>query len=111
MTQFGFLQNRSIFYNILLRWEMVALAQLQYYCSTLRRHMISGLRLSSGSSVTCHMDKRYVENQGQPSLACEYTLRVYEHSNDQKSPLPFVALTMSHRIIFYDTYNELSHSP
>ena len=28
---------------------------------------------------------------------------VYEHSNSQKSPLPFVALTMSHRILFYDT--------
>ena len=26
-TQYGFLQDRSIFYNIFLFWEMVALAQ------------------------------------------------------------------------------------
>ena len=46
---------------------------------------------------------RSVENQAQPSLVCEHTLKVYEHSNGQKLSLPFVALTMSHRIIFYDT--------
>ena len=44
-----------------------------------------------------------IENQAQPSLVCKHTLRVYEHSNGQKSPLSCVALTMSHRIIFYDT--------
>ena len=38
----------------------------------------------------------YVENQAQVSLVCEHTLRVYEHSNGQKLPLPFVALTMTH---------------
>ena len=44
-----------------------------------------------------------VENQAQLGLVCENTLRVSGHSNGQESPLSFVALTMSHRIIFYDT--------
>ena len=44
-----------------------------------------------------------VENQAQLGLVCENTLRVSGYSNGQESPLSFVALTMSHRIIFYDT--------
>ena len=50
-----------------------------------------------------YKDKLWVNvNQAQLSLVYEDTLRVYGHSNGQKSPLSFVALTMSHRIIFYD---------
>ena len=48
-------------------------------------------------------DSLCVESQAQLGLLCEHTLRVNGHSNGQESPLSFVALTMSHRIILYDT--------
>ena len=44
-----------------------------------------------------------VENQAQLGLVCEHTLRVNRDSNGQESPLCLVALSMSHRVIFYDT--------
>ena len=44
-----------------------------------------------------------IENQAQLGLVCEHTLRENGHSNGQESPLSFLALSMSHRIIFYDS--------
>ena len=62
------------------------------------------LNLSRGLVVfIIHHDSHIVENQAQLGLVCEHTLRVNGHSNGQESPISFLALTMSHRIIFYDT--------